>query len=73
MLTLLQTGKIKKQVTVVIYGSEYWNKVLNFHELVKHGVVSEDDLKLFKFIDTPKEAFEYLKLSLLKNYPKDRY
>jgi hypothetical protein len=73
MLTLLQTGKIKKQVTVVIYGSEYWNKVLNFNELVRHGVVSERDLKLFKFIDNPKEAFEYLKHFLLKNYPTDRY
>ncbi|MFN0158867.1 MAG: LOG family protein [Bacteroidota bacterium] len=69
VLTLVQTQKIKKKMTVVIYGSEYWTKVLNFDEMVSRGVLSKEDLKLFKFIDTPKEAFLYLKKSLMKNYP----
>jgi len=69
VLTLLQTEKIKKKMTVVIYGTEYWKKVINFEEMVQHGVLSRADLSLFKFIDTPKEAFEYLRNSLMKNYP----
>ncbi len=71
ILTLLQTDKIKKKMTVVIYGSEYWKKVINFDEIVRMGMVTEEDLSLFKFIDDPKPAFEYLKESLLNNYPAD--
>ncbi len=69
VLTLLQTDKIKKKMTVVIYGSEYWKNVINFDAMVRYGVISQEDLSLFRFIDTPKEAFEYLKSSLLRNYP----
>lgn len=71
ILTLRQTDKIKKKMTVVIYGSEYWKKVINFDEIVRMGMISEEDLSLFKFIDDPKEAFEYLKESLIKNYPTE--
>lgn len=69
VLTLLQTDKIKKKMSVVIYGTEYWNKVLDFNEMVNHGVLTKKELGLFKFIDTPQEAFEYLKHSLMTNYP----
>ncbi len=72
ILTLLQTGKIRKRMTVVIYGSEYWKRVINFDEMVKMGTMSAKDLSLFKFIDDPTEAFEYLKESLLKNYPSPK-
>lgn len=69
VLTLRQTHKIKKKMTVVMYGSEYWNKVINFDEMVRHGVISKDDLKLFKILDTPQDAFNYLRRSLMQNYP----
>lgn len=68
VLTLLQTDKIKKKMTVVIYGTEYWQKIINFDEMVNRGVISKEDLKLFKFMDDPDEAFKYLKQSLIKNY-----
>ena len=68
MLTLLQTNKIRKKVAVVIYGSEYWKKVLNFDEMVKRGVITAKDFSLFRFMDSPKEAFEYLRQFLTKNY-----
>lgn len=71
ILTLLQTDKIKKQLTVVIYGSEYWNKIINWNEMVARGVISRSDLRLFTFKDSPQEAFEFLKASLLRNYPAD--
>ncbi len=68
ILTLLQTGKIKKKMLVLIYGSEYWRKIVNFDAMVEHGVIDKDDLKLFKFVDSPVEAFEYLKNELTKHY-----
>jgi len=71
ILTLLQTDKIKKNMTVVIYGPEYWNKIINWEQLVSHGVVSKKDLKLFRYVDNPQDAFQYLKESLVRNYPSD--
>jgi uncharacterized protein (TIGR00730 family) len=68
MLTLLQTDKIKKKVAVVMYGSEYWRKVVNFDYMVARGVVTEKDLRLIKFIDTPQEAFVYLRDFLTRTY-----
>ena len=68
VLTLLQTRKIKKKMLVLIYGSEYWKKIVNFDAMVEYGVIDKDDLKLFKFVDTPIEAFEYLKNELTKHY-----
>lgn len=68
MLTLLQTKKIKKKVAVVMYGSEYWRKVVNFDHMVARGVVTEKDLRLIKFLDTPQEAFEYLRDFLTRSY-----
>jgi uncharacterized protein (TIGR00730 family) len=71
ILTLLQTGKIKKKMTVIIYGSEYWNKIIKWDELVAYGVVLASDLKLFRFADTPHEAFELMKKSLSRDYHLD--
>jgi uncharacterized protein (TIGR00730 family) len=70
LLTLLQTGKTRKKMSVVIYGRSYWEKILNFNALVKYGMIGEKDMDLFTFADTPEEAFEFLKKELLQNYPK---
>jgi len=70
VLTLLQTDKVKKRVAVVMYGEEYWKKVLDFDALVLHGMVLRDDLKLFRFMETPEEAFRYLKEFLTATYLK---
>jgi uncharacterized protein (TIGR00730 family) len=68
VLTLLQTGKIKKKLLVLIYGSSYWKKVINFDALAKAGAISERDLKLFSFADDPETAFKFLTSELKKNY-----
>jgi hypothetical protein len=68
VLTLLQTNKVKKPVAVVMYGEEFWKKVIDFDELVAHGMITRDDLRLFRFMETPDEAFKYLKGFLTATY-----
>src|SRR5580698_4295125 len=68
ILTLAQTQKLAKNITVVIYGSEYWKKVFNFDWLVDTGAISPGDVDLFQFADTPEEAFEMLKQGLTANH-----
>jgi uncharacterized protein (TIGR00730 family) len=70
ILTLVQTEKLMKKMTILIYGSEFWKKVLNFDYLVETHMISASDLKLFKYADSPEEAFAYLKEELSKNYVK---
>src|SRR5258708_1191050 len=60
ILTLAQTQKLAKKIIVIIYGSEYWNRVLNLQALVDSGAISEEDKKLFTFLDTPQAAFSAL-------------
>jgi len=62
ILTLAQTEKLAKKIVVVIYGSEYWKKVINFEAMVDAGVISAPDLDLFKLSDSPEESFEFLKM-----------
>ncbi len=66
ILTLAQTEKLAKKIFVVIYGSEYWNKVVNFQAMADAGVISPQDLDLFKMVDSPEEGFEFLKENLTK-------
>jgi|SRR5215471_19511215 len=65
ILTLTQTRKLAKKMAIVLYGSAYWNEVINFNALLKYGMVSPEDLKLFEFADDPNTAFELLKPGLL--------
>jgi uncharacterized protein (TIGR00730 family) len=69
VLTLVQTQKLRKKVTILLYGKEFWSEILNFDALLKHRVISPEDLKLFRIVDTPKEAFDHLVKELRKNYP----
>ena len=69
VLTLLQTSKIKKKVTVVLYGSEYWKSILNFDRMLELGVINRADTALFTFADTPQEAYRIVVRDLRKNYP----
>jgi uncharacterized protein (TIGR00730 family) len=68
ILTLAQTHKLAKKITVVIYGSEYWKKVFNLDVLVDTGAISPKDIGLFQFADTPEQAFELLRQGLTENY-----
>ncbi len=69
VLTLLQTSKLHKPMPVLIYGSEYWREVLNLDAMVKWGTISPQDVKLMHFVDTPEDAFNYLRQQLEELYP----
>jgi uncharacterized protein (TIGR00730 family) len=66
ILTLAQTEKLAKKIVVVIYGSSYWKKIINFDAMVDAGVIAAPDLELFKMSDSPEESFEFLKEGLTK-------
>lgn len=68
ILTLAQTQKVTKKITVLIYGSDYWKKVFNLEVLVDTGAISPKDLDLFQFAETPEQAFELLRKGLTDNY-----
>jgi uncharacterized protein (TIGR00730 family) len=68
ILTLVQTQKLSKKITVVIYGPEYWKKVFNLDVLVDTGAISPKDIELFQFAGTPEQAFELLRQGLTQNH-----
>jgi uncharacterized protein (TIGR00730 family) len=68
ILTLAQTQKLAKKITVVIYGSEYWKKVFNLDALVDTGAISPKDIELFQYADTPEQALDMLKHGLTENF-----
>jgi uncharacterized protein (TIGR00730 family) len=70
ILTLVQTKKLVKEMVIVLYGSSFWKEILNFDALVKHGVISAEDLDLFKFADDPESAFRILRDGLTRLHLK---
>ncbi len=56
LLTLVQTGKVEK-MPIVLFGKSFWERVINFEELMLEGVISPKDLDLFKFVETAEEAW----------------
>jgi uncharacterized protein (TIGR00730 family) len=66
ILTLAQTQKLAKKILVVIYGTQYWNRLINFQTMVDAGTISPEDLELFKIVDSPEEGFEFLRDGLTK-------
>jgi len=64
LLTLSQTGKIDPPVTTLLYGTRYWNEIVDFDALARHGVIGEEDLRLLHFADSPAEALAVLRRHL---------
>ena len=60
-LTLIQTQKMGHRVTILLYGSKYWKRAVNFGWLLEAGTISSEELKLIRFVDSPQQAFEILK------------
>ena len=59
-LTLVQTRKVKP-LPIVLFGEEYWKKLVDFDYLVEEGTIAEEDLELFVYTDTAKHAWDYIR------------
>ncbi|RMF10285.1 MAG: TIGR00730 family Rossman fold protein [Alphaproteobacteria bacterium] len=66
ILTLIQTRKVTKKVPIVLFGREFWDRVVDFNALVEFGTISRSDLDLFKVSDSLDETFAYITEGLLK-------
>ena len=64
LLTLAQTGKLARKIPILLYGPEFWNEVVNFDALVRHGMIDADDLRLFRYADDPATALRILQAEL---------
>jgi uncharacterized protein (TIGR00730 family) len=64
ILTLVQTKKLAKKITIILYGTSFWKEIVNFDALVKYGTIGAADLELFQFADTPEAAMGILQAAL---------
>jgi uncharacterized protein (TIGR00730 family) len=60
IITLAQTKKLDRRIPILLYGASYWHEILNFDALVRHGMISAEDLQLFCFIEEPEAALVHL-------------
>jgi uncharacterized protein (TIGR00730 family) len=67
ILTLVQTHKMRKRMPIVLFGSKYWDGVINFDALVKYGTISPGDLDLFHRTASVDEAYEIITRGLTEN------
>jgi uncharacterized protein (TIGR00730 family) len=68
ILTLMQTEKLAKQIQIILYGSEYWNRILDLDPMVEWGAIGPHDLQLLQHADTPEAAFELLREHLTTHH-----
>jgi uncharacterized protein (TIGR00730 family) len=68
LMTLIQTLKMKKRPPVVLFGTRFWNDVLNLEALARYGTIDPGDVDLFLRTDSVDEAFEHLTAGL-RAYP----
>jgi uncharacterized protein (TIGR00730 family) len=67
-LTLDQTRKLSKKIGVILYGTDYWDQILNLQPMLEWGAISEEDMNILCRVDTPEAAFEELKAHLLEHH-----
>ena len=58
-LTLIQTGKCRRR-PILLFGREFWSKLINFELLIDTGMISPGDVNLFRYVETAEEAWELL-------------
>ncbi len=68
VLTLVQTGRLHKEVGIVLFGTEFWRSVVDFEAMVRHGVISPEDARLFRITDDVDEAERQLQSFLTLKY-----
>ncbi|HUQ14250.1 MAG TPA: TIGR00730 family Rossman fold protein [Novosphingobium sp.] len=60
LLTLVQTGKMKP-IPIMLFGKEYWDRIIDFEAMADEGVINRDDLELFRWVETADEAWGHVK------------
>jgi uncharacterized protein (TIGR00730 family) len=68
LLTLSQTRKLAKHMSVLVYGKDYWSKAVNFSALVEAGTISPEDMDLIHWADSPEEAYTILRNDLEQHH-----
>ncbi|RZS57860.1 TIGR00730 family Rossman fold protein [Sphaerotilus mobilis] len=58
-LTLIQTGKSRRR-PILLFGREFWTRLINFDVLIETGMISPDDVHLFQFVETAEDAWAHL-------------
>ncbi|MDR3665415.1 MAG: TIGR00730 family Rossman fold protein [Ignavibacteriaceae bacterium] len=72
IMTLVQTGKIKKKLLMVVYDEKYWRSIINLENLHNNGMINKEDLNLFSFCNTVDEAFNLITKHFEDNYLNDK-
>lgn len=70
IMTLKQTLKVTKPLPIILYNEEFWRNVINFEYLLDMKMINKEDLSLFKYCNTPDEAFKFLKENIILNAPR---
>lgn len=68
ILTLMQTGKIKKDMKVIVYDEAYWKNIINFDGFIENGMINKEDLNLFEFCSNVDDAFNKIVNYFEKHY-----
>ncbi len=71
LMTLVQTRKLKKKVPIVVYGTDYWDDVLDLDAMVRHGVIDRADLDLFHRADTVDDAYRFITTEMTERFLDD--
>jgi uncharacterized protein (TIGR00730 family) len=66
ILTMLQTNKISRKIPIVLFGSEYWNGLINWDRMIENKTISRSALKFFVTLDSVDDAFDYLVANMQK-------
>jgi predicted Rossmann-fold nucleotide-binding protein len=64
----MQTDKLAKQIQIILYGTEYWDPILNLEPMEDWGAINPRDRELLTRANTPQEAFELLKAHLTEHH-----
>lgn len=67
ILTLVQTRKMRKRIPIVLFGTEYWDDIVDFGAMVKYGVISPGDVELFHRVNSVDDAYEIIIRGLTEN------
>jgi uncharacterized protein (TIGR00730 family) len=65
ILTLMQTRKIERRIPIVLYGTSYWDEIIDFEALVRYGMIDREDLALFQYADDPAVALQLLQAGIV--------